>query len=92
MADFEVPGQFPRIPDTDAPHCQLCIEDGECVRAEAYCTIDKEFLCAGCSNAHRRSKTTRNHPLLDNENMPTKVNLEEGHETLASIVTIIHGS
>ena len=83
MADLEVPGKVPLIPDTDAPYCQLCIEGGECVLAEAYCTIDKEFLCSGCSNAHRRSKTTRNHPLLDKENMPSKVGVEEVHENIS---------
>ena len=83
MADFEVPGRVSLNPDTDTPNCQLCIEGGECVLAEAYCTIDKEFLCSGCSNAHRRSKTTRNHPLLDKENMPTKAGVGQILENLS---------
>ena len=47
------------------PICQLCIEGGNAITAETYCSVCDEHLCATCSDSHRRSKASRNHKLLD---------------------------
>ena len=73
MANIELPESSPPVSDQDAPYCQMCIEGGDSIAAEAYCTVCKEFQCLMCSNMHRRSRGTRTHHMLDKESMPTKI-------------------
>jgi len=72
MAGYEGPGKC--APSSVLiPHiCQICIEDGECIAAESYCTVCNEFHCSACSNVHRRSRGTRQHQLLDRDDMSTR--------------------
>jgi len=72
MANLELLGSLPPVSNPDAPYCQICIEGGDSIAAEAYCTVCKEFQCSVCSNVHRRSRGTRTHQMLDKESMPTK--------------------
>jgi len=83
MANREVPGRSPPAAGLDSRYCQICIEGGDCVAADAYCTICTEFMCSGCSNVHRWSRATRSHHQLDKENMPTTANVEEVHVNLS---------
>jgi len=83
MANREVPGRSPPAARSDSRYCEPCIEGGKSVAADAYCTVCNEFMCSGCSNAHRWSKLSRNHHQLDKENMPTTANVEEVHENLS---------
>jgi len=72
MSDLEVPGKCAPTPLRDQRYCQVCIEGGECLPAETYCTVCREFLCYVCSNVHRRSRALRQHRLLEKDEMPTK--------------------
>jgi len=83
MANREVPGRSPSAAGADPRYCQICIEGGNCVAADAYCTVCKEFMCSVCSNVHRRQRATRSHHQLDKENMPITANAEEVHENLS---------
>jgi len=55
----------------EARMCQLCLEGGDGIAAETYCRVCKEFLCFTCSNVHRRSKASRNHELIDRDEVGT---------------------
>jgi len=83
MANLEVPGRAQPAAGSDYSCCQLCIEGGDAVEADAFCTVCTEFMCSGCSNVHRRSKASRNHQQLDKKHMPTKDTVEEVHENLS---------
>ena len=50
--------------------CDPCLCDGRTVTAEWYCTEYSEFMCDNCARAHRNSRATRNHKLLDRDAMP----------------------
>ena len=52
--------------------CDPCLCDGRTVTAECYCTECSEFMCDNCARAHRNSRATRNHKLLDRDAMPKK--------------------
>jgi len=85
MSNIESPGRSPPVSNPDAPYCQICIEGGGSVAAEAYCTVCKEFQCSVCSNVHRRSRATRTHHMLEKESMPSKTagqDPESRHENL----------
>jgi len=71
MAESEVPGRSAPPTNPDLRQCQLCIEGGNSVAAEAFCTVCNEFQCSACSNAHRRSRVSRHHKLLDAGEMPS---------------------
>jgi len=83
MANLEVPGRAPPAAGSDCFYCQICIEGGHAVEADAFCTVCTEFMCSGCSNVHRRSKASRNHHQLDKEHMHTKNTAETVHENLS---------
>jgi len=83
FANPEASDKSTSVADPDGPHCQLC---DNCVAAEAYCKVCKEFMCSACSNAHRRSRGTRHHQLLDKESMPSDIpgnDYEPSHEILS---------
>ena len=52
--------------------CDPCLCDGRTVTAECYCTECSEFMCDNCARAHRNSRVSRNHKLLDRDAMPKK--------------------
>jgi len=83
MANLEVPGRAPPVAGSGCFYCQICIEGGHAVEADAFCTVCTEFMCSGCSNVHRRSKVTRNHHQLDKEHMPSKDTVKKAHENLS---------
>jgi len=69
MASLEVPGRTaPEI----VQHCDLCAEGDENIPAETYCTVCNEFMCTPCATVHQRSRSSRNHKLVDIESMPRK--------------------
>ena len=47
--------------------CDPCLCDGRTVTAEWYCTECSEFVCDNCARAHRNSRVSRNHKLLDRD-------------------------
>ena len=51
--------------------CEPCDGNDETSIAENYCVDCNEFLCEGCAKVHRKSKMSRNHELLEGDNMPT---------------------
>ncbi|XP_052778022.1 transcription intermediary factor 1-beta-like [Mya arenaria] len=61
----------------DRTYCQHCIQDGETVPAEAFCTVCKEVLCSTCINAHRKLNITKTHALLNKSEMPTSLDMPE---------------
>ena len=52
--------------------CDPCLCDGRTVTAEWYCTECSEFMCDNCARAHRNSRASRNHKVLDRDAMPKK--------------------
>ena len=52
--------------------CDPCLCDGRTVTAEWHCTECSEFMCDNCARAHRNSRVSRNHKLLDRDAMPKK--------------------
>ena len=69
MAYLEVHG---RTASEIAQHCDLCAEGDENIPAETYCTVCDEFLCTTCASSHQRSRSSKNHKLVDKESMPRK--------------------
>jgi len=69
MASLEVHG---RTASEIAQHCDLCAEGDENIPAETYCTVCDEFLCTTCASSHQRSRSSKNHKLVDKESMPRK--------------------
>ena len=56
----------------DGIQCDPCILENEIVSAEFYCTDCSEYFCNYCARAHRKSKISRHHKLLDRLEMPKK--------------------
>ncbi|XP_045200796.2 uncharacterized protein LOC123554611 [Mercenaria mercenaria] len=50
--------------------CQPCSSDGDWMVAMGYCENCNEYLCATCLKVHRRQAVSRNHKVLEGENMP----------------------
>ncbi|XP_053403959.1 uncharacterized protein LOC128558497 [Mercenaria mercenaria] len=50
--------------------CQPCSSDGDWTVATGYCENCNEYLCATCLKLHRRQAVSRNHKVLEGENMP----------------------
>jgi len=64
---MEVPGKTaPKV----IHNCDLCAEGDENIPAETYCPVCDEYLCTTCATTHQRSRSTRNHKLVDKESMP----------------------
>jgi len=69
MAFLEVHGKTaPKV----IHNCDLCAEGDENIPAETYCTVCNEFMCTPCATVHQRSRSSRNHKLVDIESMPRK--------------------
>ena len=58
--------------NADSIQCDPCLLENEIVSAEFYCTDCSEYFCNNCARAHRKSKATRHHKLLDRLEMPKK--------------------
>ena len=58
--------------NADSIQCDPCLLENEIVSAEFYCTDCSEYFCNNCARAHRKSKATRHHKLLDGLEMPKK--------------------
>ena len=52
--------------------CDPCDSNDETEIAESYCIDCNEFLCKGCANAHKKSKLSNHHKLLESDKMPKK--------------------
>ena len=72
--NMEVPGYKQTDSDDHSTgiQCDPCLCDGRTVTAEWYCTECSEFMCDNCARAHRNSRATRNHKLLERDAMPKK--------------------
>ena len=57
--------------DTGIP-CDPCLIDDVNENAQFYCTNCDEFLCDNCTRIHRKYEATRQHQLLDRDEMPRK--------------------
>ena len=57
--------------DTGIP-CDPCQIDNISENAQLYCTNCDEFLCDTCAIHHRKNKASRQHQLLDRDEMPRK--------------------
>jgi len=69
MASMEVAGKTaPKV----IHNCDLCAKGDENIPAETYCPVCDEYLCTTCATTHQRSRSTRNHKLVDKESMPRK--------------------
>ncbi|XP_060565735.1 transcription intermediary factor 1-alpha-like [Ruditapes philippinarum] len=68
---MEVPGRTQNSsPKDSAVFCQPCNSDGETMVAIGYCQNCNEYLCAVCLKVHRKQAVSRNHIILDGDNMP----------------------
>ncbi|KAL3855542.1 hypothetical protein ACJMK2_014749 [Sinanodonta woodiana] len=45
--------------------CDSCMNEGGSVTAENYCGVCKEALCSTCAKVHRKNKATRNHAVVN---------------------------
>ena len=71
------PGASPLIPKNDPEEdaaelekycikmCSSCAEDGTQVVAVGFCQDCQDFLCESCVDAHRKTKLTKNHVIID---------------------------
>jgi hypothetical protein len=50
--------------------CQPCNSDGDTMVAIGYCQNCNEYFCAVCLKVHRKQAVSRNHIILDGNNMP----------------------
>ncbi|XP_045206415.2 uncharacterized protein LOC123558605 [Mercenaria mercenaria] len=50
--------------------CDPCLFDDIEENAISFCVVCVEYLCKGCARDHKRSKTTRNHTVLFNDEIP----------------------
>lgn len=71
---MEVPGkrqeEAPRECSDDELFCQPCRSDGDWEAVAGYCQNCSEFLCSNCLKVHRKQSATRNHVILDGDDMP----------------------
>ena len=58
--------------NADSIQCDPCLLENEIVSSEFYCTDCSEYFCNNCARAHRKSKISRHHKLLDRLEMPKK--------------------
>ena len=61
------------IEESDLPcvkYCDACKYDGSHEEATRFCVQCTEYLCELCFRVHGKSKTTRNHTLLKQDEMP----------------------
>ena len=79
VTSMEVPG---KTPPQIAQHCDLCAEGDENISAETYCPVCDEYLCTPCATSHQRSRSSRNHKLVDKGSMPRKRS-EKGQENVS---------
>ncbi|XP_045176315.2 uncharacterized protein LOC123536888 [Mercenaria mercenaria] len=49
--------------------CQPCLTFGQHVAADGFCVECQEYLCKTCFECHKRKKVSRNHQLLDKDNV-----------------------
>ncbi|XP_060585871.1 uncharacterized protein LOC132741667 [Ruditapes philippinarum] len=67
---------LPSVIDSDEyleVYCQPCNIEGERIPAHGFCTDCNEHLCGTCFKLHKKHKLSRNHTLLDKENMPKRM-------------------
>ncbi|XP_053403962.1 uncharacterized protein LOC128558500 [Mercenaria mercenaria] len=50
--------------------CQPCSSDGDWLVAKGYCENCNEYLCATCLKVHRKQAMSKNHKVLEGEDMP----------------------
>lgn len=53
--------------------CDLCLEDNDQVKANAFCSDCVQYLCESCDKVHRRGATTKQHKTLKGKDLPSKV-------------------
>jgi len=66
---MEVPG---KTASNVIHNCDLCAEGDENIPAETYCPVCDEYLCTPCATTHQRSRSSRNHQLVEKESVPRK--------------------
>ncbi|XP_053384908.1 uncharacterized protein LOC123536777 isoform X2 [Mercenaria mercenaria] len=49
--------------------CEPCLFVGQHVGAYGFCVECQEYLCKNCFECHKKTKATRNHQLLDKDNV-----------------------
>ncbi|XP_053384893.1 uncharacterized protein LOC123537200 isoform X4 [Mercenaria mercenaria] len=49
--------------------CEPCLFVGQHVGAHGFCVKCQEYLCKNCFECHKKTKATRNHQLLDKDNV-----------------------
>jgi hypothetical protein len=52
--------------------CDPCINAGDHVEAEGFCTDCNEYLCSTCFRSHSGSRLSKHHVLLSKDGMPIK--------------------
>ncbi|XP_053403818.1 uncharacterized protein LOC123555979 [Mercenaria mercenaria] len=82
---MEVSGRKPEKPFTDTvgkssaedgeAFCQPCSSDGDWMIAVGYCENCNEYMCSACLKVHRKQAISRNHDILEGENMPKEKGL-----------------
>ncbi|KAH3719285.1 hypothetical protein DPMN_062116 [Dreissena polymorpha] len=63
--------------------CGPCLFDGNTVEPRYFCVDCLEYLCTECIRDHRRSKSSREHKILEEEELPMDVKLFEEMKKLS---------
>ncbi|XP_045177323.2 uncharacterized protein LOC123537571 [Mercenaria mercenaria] len=68
LSDFQGSVSLGSSEDFDLS-CQPCLTIGQHVAAHGFCVECQEYLCKTCFEYHKRTKASRNHQLLDKDNV-----------------------
>ncbi|XP_053384867.1 E3 ubiquitin-protein ligase TRIM33-like [Mercenaria mercenaria] len=68
LSDFQSSISLGSAEDFDHS-CQPCLTIGQHVGAHGFCVECQEYLCKNCFECHKRTKASRNHQLLDKDNV-----------------------
>ncbi|XP_053388611.1 uncharacterized protein LOC128551721 [Mercenaria mercenaria] len=68
LSDFQGSVSLGSAEDFDHS-CQPCLTIGQHVGAHGFCVECQEYLCKTCFECHKRTKASRNHQLLDKDNV-----------------------
>ncbi|XP_053384924.1 uncharacterized protein LOC128550268 [Mercenaria mercenaria] len=79
MSDFQGSKTLGSAEDFDHS-CQPCLIIGQHVAAHGFCVECQEYLCKTCFECHKRTKASRNHELLDKDNVGKHVITNKGSE------------
>ncbi|KAK3577192.1 hypothetical protein CHS0354_037532 [Potamilus streckersoni] len=56
-------------------NCGSCICEGKLVKPTTYCTVCKDALCFPCEKVHRKNKATKDHTVVNIQNLFTDLQL-----------------